>query len=118
MRETIPLSGARCFLFPHPTTPGPGPRRSPARCSTTSPIHLSPPPSGPQAGVLRTATGMDSRQGVLTGLYVLVVDDDLDAREILSSVLGYFGAFVTVSKGVADARRLLHEVAPDVVLAD
>ena len=61
---------------------------------------------------------MDSRQGVLTGLYVLVVDDDLDAREILSSVLGYFGAFVTVSKGVADARRLLHEVAPDVVLAD
>ena len=61
---------------------------------------------------------MDSRQGVLTGLHLLVVDDDLDAREILTAVLGYFGAFVTVAKAVADARRLLHEIAPDVVIAD
>lgn len=61
---------------------------------------------------------MDSRHGVLTGLHVLVVDDDADAREILKSILGYFGALVTVAMGLRDGLRLLRELAPDVVVAD
>jgi CheY-like chemotaxis protein len=61
---------------------------------------------------------VDSRQGVLTGLHILVVEDDVDARAILKSLLGYFGAFVTVAAGVRDGARALREVAPDVVVAD
>ena len=61
---------------------------------------------------------MDSRRGVLTGLHILVVEDDLDSREILKSLLGYLGAFVTVAEGVGEAVRTLQSLAPDVVIAD
>jgi CheY-like chemotaxis protein len=61
---------------------------------------------------------VDSRRGVLTGLQILVVDDDLDSREILKSLLGYFGALVTVAEGVGDAIRKLQILPPHVVIAD
>jgi CheY-like chemotaxis protein len=61
---------------------------------------------------------VDSRQGVLTGLHILVVEDDVDSREILNSLLGYFGALVTVASGVGDALRTLVAMEPDVVVAD
>jgi CheY-like chemotaxis protein len=60
----------------------------------------------------------DSRQGALTGLHILVVEDDTDGRVILKSLLGYFGALVTAVSGVRDAARELRHVAPDVVIAD
>jgi DNA-binding response OmpR family regulator len=61
---------------------------------------------------------MESRHGVLTGVHLLVAEDDVDAREILKSVLGYFGAVVTVAQGVDDAVRALGQIAPDAVIAD
>jgi CheY-like chemotaxis protein len=61
---------------------------------------------------------MVSRQGVLQGLHTLVVEDDRDAREILTSVLGYFGALVTVARTAKEGLTLLHEVKPDVVVTD
>jgi CheY-like chemotaxis protein len=61
---------------------------------------------------------MVSRQGVLHGLHTLVVEDDRDAREILVSVLGYFGALVTVARNAKEGLNLLHEVKPDVVVTD
>ena len=60
----------------------------------------------------------DSRQGALTGLHILVVEDDTDGRVILKSLLGYFGALVTAVPSVRDATRELRHVAPDVVIAD
>jgi CheY-like chemotaxis protein len=45
----------------------------------------------------------DSRQGVLTGLHILIAEDDLDAREILNSLLRYFGAHVTTVSNARDA---------------
>ena len=61
---------------------------------------------------------MDSRQGVLTGLHILVVEDDVDAREILKSLLGYFGALVSTAATVREALASLGAVAPDIVIAD
>ena len=61
---------------------------------------------------------VDSSRGVLDGLHILVAEDDRDNREILKSILGYFGALVTVTQGVDDAAAMLRQVAPDVVLAD
>ena len=61
---------------------------------------------------------MDSRRGVLTGLHILVVEDDIDARAILQSLLGYFGALVTVATGVRDGVQALRDMAPDVVITD
>jgi ATP-binding cassette subfamily B protein len=61
---------------------------------------------------------MDSRRGALTGLHLVVVEDNEDSREIMRSVLGYFGASVTAAAGAREGLKVLHELAPDVVVAD
>jgi ATP-binding cassette, subfamily B, bacterial len=61
---------------------------------------------------------MDSRRGTLTGLHVVVVEDNEDSREIMRAVLGYFGASVTAASGAREGLKVLHELAPDVVVAD
>ena len=61
---------------------------------------------------------MDTRVGALAGLHVLVVEDNNDARDILSMVLRYFGALVTTAVNAAEALQSLRTVAPDVVVAD
>ncbi len=60
---------------------------------------------------------MDAR-GALTGLHVLVVEDNADARAILTAVLEYCGAFVAQTATARDALRFLQQATPDVVVAD
>ena len=60
---------------------------------------------------------MDVR-GPLSGMSILVVDDDYDARTILRGVLRHVGARVTVATGVRTARALIHTMRPDVVIVD
>ena len=48
----------------------------------------------------------------------MVVDDDRDARELLTATLGYYGADVTAAESAAEALVLLPEVRPDVLLSD
>jgi CheY-like chemotaxis protein len=59
-----------------------------------------------------------SRGAVLTGLHILVVEDNADARAILRMVLTYYGALVTEAPTVNDALGTLSQVAPDVVVTD
>jgi CheY-like chemotaxis protein/anti-sigma regulatory factor (Ser/Thr protein kinase) len=66
------------------------------------------PPSLPRP------TGLPS----LHGIRVLVVDDDADARELLTSVLARSGAVVTAAASAAEALRALDAVWPDVILSD
>jgi signal transduction histidine kinase len=54
----------------------------------------------------------------LSGVRVLVVDDDLDARELVMATLGYYGADVTAAENATEALALLPEVKPDVLLSD
>ena len=61
---------------------------------------------------------VDSRREVLTDLHILVVEDDADGREILKSLLGYFGAFVSTAHSAGDAMRTLRAITPDVVIVD
>ena len=61
---------------------------------------------------------MDSRVGALSGLHVLVIEDDRDARDILSMVLQYFGGLVTAVKTANEGLQCLRNVIPDVVVAD
>jgi CheY-like chemotaxis protein len=61
---------------------------------------------------------MGSRQGALDGLHILVAEDDSDARDILKSVLTYFGAHVEAVSTVTSARAVLRRWTPDVVIAD
>jgi PAS domain S-box-containing protein len=54
----------------------------------------------------------------LTGLHVLVVDDEPDTRELLSMVLGQHGARVETASSADEAMRAIDRQAPDVLLSD
>ena len=61
---------------------------------------------------------MNSRVGALAGLHVLVIEDDRDARDILTMVLQYFGAMITAVRRASDGLQVLRNISPDVVVAD
>lgn len=54
----------------------------------------------------------------LDDIRVLVVDDQLDARESLCDILRHFGAQVQAAGGVREALNVLPEFRPHVLLAD
>lgn len=54
----------------------------------------------------------------LTHLVVLVVEDDLDSRELLGEYLGFRGAAVTSAPSVAAALAVLDSVDADVIISD
>jgi PAS domain S-box-containing protein len=60
----------------------------------------------------------ESLPHVLQHLYVLTVDDDADARELVSVVLERAGAQVTVASSVREAIAAIASRLPDVVLTD
>jgi CheY-like chemotaxis protein len=67
----------------------------------------SPPPEAPPAS---------NRQ--LAGAYVLVIDDDEDARELLSVLLGRAGAEVALAASAKEARAMIRARHPDVIVCD
>jgi two-component system CheB/CheR fusion protein len=54
----------------------------------------------------------------LSGVTILIVDDDVDNREALSQLLMLWGAHVLLARSGADALTILESVMPDVVLCD
>jgi CheY-like chemotaxis protein len=61
---------------------------------------------------------MGSRSGVLTGMSILVVEDNHDARDILRLVLQHHGALVTATSTTREALSVVAAFAPDVVICD
>jgi len=54
----------------------------------------------------------------LSGLRVLVVDDDQHIRDCLTDLLGAYGGTVSSAATVADAKKQLAESLPDVLISD
>jgi signal transduction histidine kinase/CheY-like chemotaxis protein len=54
----------------------------------------------------------------LSGVKVVVVDDELDARELIKRVLSDCGAEVTIAGNAAEALVLVRSVRPDVLVSD
>ena len=80
--------------------------RLPAREATALPRVMEAPPGG-------TITA-----AMLTGVRLLVVDDDPGARELISGMLAGFGAQVSVAESGQAALSLLFAQRPDVLIAD
>jgi CheY-like chemotaxis protein len=59
-----------------------------------------------------------SHHGALAGLYILVLEDDRDSRQILRQLLTYLGGSVTAVATPTEALSLLRQIEPDVVLVD
>lgn len=69
-------------------------------------------------GVLATGLDAATARPHLGGVRVLVVDDDLDAREVLATLLGAAGADVRTAPSTADALAELQAWWPAVLLSD
>jgi CheY-like chemotaxis protein len=54
----------------------------------------------------------------LTGVHVLVVDDEPDARDLIQRVLQEQGATVSVAAGGEEALRIMETVEPDALISD
>src|SRR5207302_6054848 len=59
--------------------------------------------------------GSAESASLLSGLHVLVVDDDRIAREALAATLEFLGAVVTAVVSAADARRALEQIRPHAI---
>ena len=79
---------------------------------------------GVQAGRQFAADAADTSQPpealphILQNLYVLAVDDDADARELVMTVLLQAGAQATVASSVREALAAIEARVPDVVITD
>jgi CheY-like chemotaxis protein len=62
--------------------------------------------------------GVPPRLRALAGMFVLVVDDNVDAREILRSTLTYLGAIVATAASATAALNILGQIQPGVVVCD
>jgi CheY-like chemotaxis protein len=88
-----------------------------------STFFVSLPVAGP--AVAREETSPSGRRGTpaalggtLSNLRVLVVDDEDDAREVLTAMLETAGATVTVVGSASEALDAVAKRAPDVLLSD
>ncbi|MBD2499029.1 PAS domain S-box protein [Anabaena azotica] len=54
----------------------------------------------------------------ITGLKILIVDDEPDTREFLQTALEQYGATVTTASSAREALQLVPVVKPDVILSD
>jgi PAS domain S-box-containing protein len=55
---------------------------------------------------------------VIDGLHVLVVDDELDARALLTAILQHCRATVTAVESAGEAMRVLESQQPDIIVSD
>ncbi|MBI2217068.1 MAG: response regulator [Candidatus Rokubacteria bacterium] len=77
-------------------------------------------PAGLGTGVPAGTTPSARATGALSlaGLSILVVDDDADTCDLLSTVLGYYGADVRSASSAEEALRLVDERPPSVLVSD
>jgi CheY-like chemotaxis protein len=75
-------------------------------------VNGSAPPHRPRDA---STSGM---RGVLEGLRVVVVDDDPDARDLLTTVLTQRSAQVFAAESASEAFQLLQRERPDVLISD
>jgi PAS domain S-box-containing protein len=78
------------------------------------PMHLKERREHPRAERVGTAATLTD----LTGIHVLVVDDEEDARTLLRVVLETAGARVTAIESAGEALDVIQQLQPDVLMAD
>jgi PAS domain S-box-containing protein len=62
-------------------------------------------------------TEFPTKSGI-AGLRILIVDDEADARELLTIMLEQAGANVTAVGSVSDALNIIEQLQPDILLSD
>ena len=78
----------------------------------------SAPPAQGSPAVAPSQFAPIEREPSLEGVHVLVVDDELDARELLRSLLQSCGARVSIAASAEEAARTLRDDRPDLLVSD
>jgi PAS domain S-box-containing protein len=77
------------------------------------------PPVSHETGIEAAKPGDTPRKPArLSGLRILVVDDEADSRELLDSILRQDGVETMSASGAADALEVLRHQRPDVLVSD
>jgi CheY-like chemotaxis protein len=79
-----------------------------------SPLALPPQGRTPDDGELNEA----DTNPFLSGLHILVVDDEPDACDMMAMMLEPYGATVTTARSAAEARMQFRQRIPDVLISD
>jgi signal transduction histidine kinase len=85
---------------------------------TTVRSEVAPPPSDRRQSATPSSTSSSDRVPMLTGLRILVVDDEPDARELLKRILGEYEAQVEVAASADEAMAAIAAQVPDVLVSD
>jgi signal transduction histidine kinase/ActR/RegA family two-component response regulator len=112
VRHLVELHGGRVFA----TSPG---ENQGATFTVQLPLLASRAALTDDTGALSLAAppdGLATRE--LNGLRVLVVDDEADARTLLTAVLEMHGAQIRTASSAAEALRTLEKWRPDLLLSD
>ncbi|HMJ26158.1 MAG TPA: ATP-binding protein, partial [Pyrinomonadaceae bacterium] len=71
-----------------------------------------------ESGPLKDAELLVKSPRILDGLKILVVDDDPDTRDLVTTILTRCGGEVRCSESAADALRAFQEFSPDLLVSD
>jgi CheY-like chemotaxis protein len=88
------------------------------RASVLTGVSLQTSPADPTQGGAPTAAPAPLADRSLAGLRILVVEDDTDARELLSAVLTEAGAVVECASSVATGFDAFSRFKPNLLLSD
>ena len=66
----------------------------------------------------RSAAPSGKLEGVLEGVQVLFIDDSADARELVTTILGPYGAAIRTCSSTDEALAVLVRERPDIVISD
>ncbi|MDB5212433.1 MAG: hypothetical protein JWO86_360 [Myxococcaceae bacterium] len=83
-----------------------------------APVRSTRSERNPNAGSPAAAAAALTYPSELTGLKVLVLDDEQDARELVKAVLERAGANVSLASTAAAALQLVRTERPDVIVSD
>ncbi len=110
VRHIVELHGGRVSV----ASDGPG---QGASFKVTLPVGaVMPPPEAPASN--RAEPVSVNAPVALTGVRVLVVDDEPDARELLRAVLAEAGALVETARSAAEGLEVLQRFQPNVLVSD
>lgn len=81
-------------------------------------LHPEPAPEQARVQPVHAGERPSLAKADLSGVRVLVVDDERDSRAVMTRVLRECGAEVHDAESVDDALRLFREIRPDILLSD
>jgi PAS domain S-box-containing protein len=116
-RQLVELHGGTINVF----SPGEGQGSTFTVCLPLMVLHNAEHPSRGAAEQLAVADDQQaqfSELPSLDGIHVLVVDDESDARELITMVLTQSGATVSAAGNVSEALETLHLEKPDLLVSD